>query len=227
MVGFAVLLMALGLTLTLSRSGILALLVALVVSSWFVARRQPMAPQRAIVGAYLIFVALVAVGWTGFARLTARFAIVEAIGLADRPNIWADTWHLAGRFPISGTGLDTFGTAMLVYQTTDRRQHLAEAHNDYLQLLAEGGALVCVPAALALFAFACVVHRRLRISDGNSDDWIRIGAVTGILAIALQETADFSLQMPGNAALLVVLLSVAVRDSSRHATRQGLMRGGS
>ena len=30
----------------------------------------------------------------------------------------------------------------------------------------------------------------------SADYWIRIGAVTGILAIALQEVSDFSLQMP-------------------------------
>jgi len=37
--------------------------------------------------------------------------------------------------------------------------------------------------------------------------------VTGILAIALQETSDFSLQMPGNAVLFTVLLAIAVRSS--------------
>ncbi len=38
--------------------------------------------------------------------------------------------------------------------------------------------------------------------------------MTGILAIALQETSDFSLQMPGNAVLFTVLLAIAVRSSS-------------
>jgi len=38
-----------------------------------------------------------------------------------------------------------------------------------------------------------------------------VGAVTGIVAIALQEIADFSLQIPANAMLLTVLLALAVR----------------
>ncbi len=80
--------------------------------------------------------------------------------------------------------------------------------------LAEGGALVCIPAALVVLAFAWTVHRRFReVSVEGSDYWIRIGAVTGILAIALQETSDFSLQMPGNAVLFTVLLAIAVRSS--------------
>jgi hypothetical protein len=44
------------------------------------------------------------------------------------------------------------------------------------------------------------------------DYWIRIGAVTGILAIALQEISDFSLQMPGNAVFFVVLLGMSADD---------------
>jgi hypothetical protein len=36
-----------------------------------------------------------------------------------------------------------------------------------------------------------------------------MGAVTGIMAMALQETVDFSLQMPGNAVLFTVLAAIA------------------
>jgi len=214
LVGFAVLLMALALTLTMSRSGILGLLAALVISGWFVARRQATGSRRTIVAGYLIFVAFVAAGWTGFDRLVARFTESGAAEVGGRLGIWGDTWRLAGRFPLVGTGLNTYGTATLFYQTVDLKQHFAEAHNDYLQLLAEGGALVCIPAALVIFAFAWTVRLRFReVSIESSDYWIRIGAVTGILAIALQEISDFSLQMPGNAVLFVVLLALAARHS--------------
>ena len=95
-------------------------------------------------------------------------------------------------------------------------KHFAEAHNDYLQLLAEGGALVCIPAALAILAFAWTVRCRfLEVSVQSSDYWIRVGAITGILAIALQEISDFSLQMPGNAVLFVLLCGIAARQPSR------------
>jgi O-antigen ligase len=214
LVGFAVLLMALALTLTMSRSGMLGLLAALVISGWFVARRQVTGSRRTIVAAYLIFVALVAAGWTGFDRIAARFAESGAAQAGGRLGIWGDTWRLARRFPIVGTGLNTYGAATLFYQTVDLKQHFAEAHNDYLQLLAEGGALVCIPAGLVVLSFAWTVHVRFRdVSVESSDYWIRIGAVTGILAIALQEISDFSLQMPGNAVLFVVLLALAVRHS--------------
>ena len=40
--------------------------------------------------------------------------------------------------------------------------------------------------------------------------WLRVGAVTALLAIALQSLVEFSLQMPGNAALFAVVAAIAV-----------------
>jgi O-antigen ligase len=109
-----------------------------------------------------------------------------------------------------GAGLNTYGTTTLFYQTIDPTQHYAEAHNDYLQLLAEGGVLVTVPLAFLLVAVGSMIWRRFRSgADDPLTSWIRLGAVTGIVAIALQEMVDFSLQMPGNAALFTVLAAIA------------------
>jgi O-antigen ligase len=215
LVGFAVLVMASALTLTMSRSGILGLLAALVISGWFVARRQAAGSSRVIGVGYLIVIAVVAVWWTGFDRLAARFAESGPVDASGRLGIWTDTWRLAGRFPIVGIGLNSYGTATLFYQTVNPTLHFTAAHNDYLQILADGGALVAVPAALVIVALIRAVRRQFRaVSHERSEYWIRIGAVMGILAVALQEAADFSLQIPGNAVLFVVLLALAARRSS-------------
>jgi hypothetical protein len=58
---------------------------------------------------------------------------------------------------------------------------------------------------------------RKRIREGRDDRtgyWIRLGAVTGLVAIAFQEIVAFSLQMPGNAALFTVLCAIAARRAS-------------
>ena len=90
-----------------------------------------------------------------------------------------------------------------------------EAHNDYLQLLVEGGWLVAVLALVLVGLFAREVRRRFcEGRDEGTGYWIRLGAVTGIVAIAFQEIVEFSLQMPGNAALCTVLCVIAVRKAS-------------
>jgi hypothetical protein len=59
-------------------------------------------------------------------------------------------------------------------------------------------------------AFAALVRRRFREETSATTYWLRVGAVTGITAIALQETVEFSLQMPGNAALFAVVCAIAI-----------------
>ena len=45
---------------------------------------------------------------------------------------------------------------------------------------------------------------------------MRTGATLGLIAIAIQELSDFSLQMPGNAVLFVLLAAIAMHRSPRH-----------
>ncbi len=49
--------------------------------------------------------------------------------------------------------------------------------------------------------------------------WIRVGATTGLIAIALQSLVEFSLQMPGNAVFAVVLLALALHETPAHRRR--------
>jgi hypothetical protein len=63
------------------------------------------------------------------------------------------------------------------------------------------------------------------VDSSGSSYWIRLGAVTGLIAIALQSTVEFSLQMPGNAALFAVLCGIALhRDPQFGRVRQGSAR---
>ena len=100
---------------------------------------------------------------------------------------------------------------MLFYQQRNPGVHLAQAHNDYLQLLAEGGLLVTIPAAVAILLLALAIHRNLRSARGQARGyWIRAGAAVGLLAIAVQEVFEFSLQIPADALLFCTLAAVAL-----------------
>jgi hypothetical protein len=46
--------------------------------------------------------------------------------------------------------------------------------------------------------------------------WVRPGATLGLVAIAIQELTDFSLQMPGNAVLFALLAAIAMHRPARH-----------
>jgi O-antigen ligase len=118
---------------------------------------------------------------------------------------------IARDFPLVGSGIDTFATAIVAYETPDRPTLFTEAHNEYLQLASEGGLLVCVPAVGALAVFIVAVWRRFsQPAASQMTWWIRVGAVAGLIAIALQSSVEFSLRIPANAVLCSVLCAIAL-----------------
>ena len=102
---------------------------------------------------------------------------------------------------------------MLMYEAFNPLGQFLEAHNDYLQIAAEGGLLVGVPVAIALVVFVREIRRRFREDPSDRVTyWIRAGAVTGLITIGCQAAVEFSLQMPGNAALFAVLAAIAIHQ---------------
>jgi O-antigen ligase len=214
--GFAVLAMALALVLSMSRSGMTALTIALTLMFVCVLRREPSGSRRLVAGGYLAVLLLVVAGWVGVDAIGHRFTASTGIDLAERTTAWRDALGIVRDFPWTGTGLNTYGTATLVYGSPQLTHHYSAAHSDYLQLAAEGGLLVGIPAVLTLAVFVTVLWRRL--NDAHDTFWLRAGAATALAAIALQELVDFSLQIPANAALLAVVAAIAIhRGDSKPA----------
>jgi O-antigen ligase len=221
---FAVVVMALSLVMSMSRSG----MAAFALSALFVGGHLVMALRtwRTRIAAVSLFVVLIAVPvvWLGVESTAERFSSDSRGSLPMRLHVWSDTREIIRDFPLAGTGLNTFGTATVLYQTGARDVTFQEAHSDYLQLLAEGGILLGLPAAIAIVLLIRAVRRRFRDdTEHRTTYWIRFGAVSGLLAIALQSLVEFSLQMPGNAALCVVLVAVAMHETPVSAERSAAL----
>jgi O-antigen ligase len=215
LVGFSILVMGLSLAMTLSRSGISCFLLALTLSGINVLRRQATTTKRRLLLSYLVLVLVVAVSWAGIDAIASRFAQVDW-RLEGRLDVWQETWRIHELFPWFGTGFNTYGTATVLYQQFQAAsEHFVEAHNDYVQLMAEGGWLVVVPVLVTAVLVGREVWRRFASGhDDRTGYWLRLGAVTGIIAMVFQEVVEFSLQMPGNAALFFVLCAIAIRKTS-------------
>ena len=178
--GFAILVMGFALTLTLSRSGISCFLLAMMLSAFHVLRRQTSTTKGRLLGTYLALVFVAAVAWVGIDAIGARFAEVDW-KLGGRAGAWGDAWRIHRAFPWFGTGLNTYGSATLLLQQFEKATaHYVEAHNDYLQLLVEGGWLVTVPALLLVGLFVREVRKRFREGrDDRTGYWIPPGRGDG------------------------------------------------
>jgi O-antigen ligase len=202
--------------LSQSRSGTAALLFQGIIMGGLMVRRHRDTRTRLVTLVLLIAAGLVVAAWVGMDRLVSRAATV----VQDLPTgggrlvAWRDTARIIGDFPVAGTGLNTYKTAMIVYQTRARDLHFQEAHNDYLQLASEGGLLVGIPAAILIVVFVRTIRRRFaEAPQEGTTYWLRIGAVIGLAGIALQALVEFSLQMPGNAALFALVAALALHRS--------------
>jgi O-antigen ligase len=132
----------------------------------------------------------------------------------NRMRIWRDTLPVVQDFWLTGTGVGTYRTAMLLYQRSERVVQFNQAHNHYLQATAEGGVVLLALVGCACVALARAVRERL-IPDASGTYWIRAGAATGLLAVALQSFWETGLVMPANAALAAVLAAIAVHERPR------------
>lgn len=191
-----------------SRGGALAMMLTFLLVAGWNSRRQPTRVRRVATASGLTALGLALLAFNGQAVL---LEISQTEGPGIRQQVWQDTWRIANDFWLAGSGFNTYGAAMLHYQTVKDGFRYVEAHNDYLQLAAEGGLLVGLPILVLAGVLIAKVWRRFAAGDDDARTyWVRIGAVTGILAIALQSVVDFTLQMPGAAVMFTTLVAIAI-----------------
>jgi len=139
--------------------------------------------------------------------------VVRAFGArglrASRLELWEDTVPMAHDFPVFGAGFNAFGTAYLRYQTRYRYEWFGEAHNEYLQLFLDCGV---VGAGLGLALLLLLASRAVRAGPRGLLD---AGVLAALLAFAVHNLADFSFQVPANAATFAALAAVGVRRGDR------------
>ena len=214
----AVILMTGGLLASMSRAGILGGGIGLI--SFIILARQRIKSGRSVGWMLVGLVGLVAAAsaYANLGTLALRLRETTEQGEWGRPAIWRDTWRMIANFPLTGVGAGGFQHAMLVYQQGSRLFFFNQAHNEYLQIVAEGGLLVAVPALTALLAAVGLMARSLG-ADRTPIFWIRAGAICGVVAVAVQGIWDTGLRTPANGVLCAVIAAIAMhqpRPASPH-----------
>jgi O-antigen ligase len=127
---------------------------------------------------------------------------------SSRGWIWQDAVAMIGANPLTGVGMGAFETAYPLYSQQDGSLIVGEAHNDYLQVLADCG---IVGALLALW-FVVAIFRAVGRAIQNSDPYLSglaLGSGAGIFSILVHSLFDFNLQLPSNALLFLFFSAIA------------------
>lgn len=125
------------------------------------------------------------------------------------------TWRGALAYWPLGSGLGSYAGVFPRFQSPEVGGYLLDlAHNDYLQVLMETGALGLVAMALAL---ALMGRRALQLFSAGRGTWssadrLAVACGLGLLATLLHAWVDYPFRIPANAMLAAFLLGVFLRQ---------------
>ncbi|MEJ2683151.1 MAG: O-antigen ligase family protein [Candidatus Sulfobium sp.] len=227
LLGLSAVLIATSVFLCLSRGGIISLSLSMIFFGLMIVNQRRKGKKGALI---IIIAALIvlSVGWFGWGPIVERFRSLRDAqgGIYDmRLDIWKDCLEIMRRFPLTGTGFGTFSNIYPKFRTISAAGHVLEhAHNDYLELAAEGGIIACVLAGWFLFA---VLHRSFRAFGKRREPYsvyLFVGSIAGLLSIFIHSLTDFNLHIGANGLYFFFLLGLVV-SAANTRLRDGAKMG--
>ena len=133
---------------------------------------------------------------------------------SGRTHFWNIALKVFLDHPIVGAGFDAFGAAFSRYDTWNGFYRVEQVHNDYLQMLADGGVLgfACVATFVVLLlgrGARAIAYRTTGIERS-----IVTGALAGCFGILIHSFFDFPLRTTANAFFFLLLVAIATTTES-------------
>jgi O-antigen ligase len=217
LVGYASLVILLGIGVSVSRGGWIATGIAL--SFFFTILIRYRSHRVAGLAALALLVIMGSVFVVKTQQSRKRFQELFVSGKLEniRFRLWRPAIELWRENPWWGAGPAHFDYRFRQYRPDDIQARPDRVHNDYLNTLADWGIVgtALVAAAWGLLFWGIVKtwkFVRRQSSDLSSKSSNRftfvLGATTGLVAILLHSVVDFNMHIPANAILAVVLMAL-------------------
>jgi|SRR5690242_14981249 len=162
--------------------------------------------NQLVAGAVILLLASAFVVWLGAGRALGRFEAYQKLEVnqARRAEMLRDTWRIFIDHPLLGTGLGTLEGVFPRYESLYDGTIVNHTHNDYVELLAETGAIGGVICASFLAIVFGAAWRRIAEARYPLELALRIGAFSACCGLLVHSLVDFNLHIPSNAFLFLM-----------------------
>jgi O-antigen ligase len=136
----------------------------------------------------VLFIGAIAAGGTGvFSRLLGTVNAEDPT--TGRSHFWSVTLDVIKSHPVVGAGLGSLGVIYTRYDSRNGFFRLEQAHNDYLQILSDGG----IVGGLLGLTFVVLLFRKgfaMRVTEDKFRRGVATGALTGCFAVLVHSAFD-------------------------------------
>ncbi|MDX1389240.1 MAG: O-antigen ligase family protein, partial [Acidobacteriota bacterium] len=141
--------------------------------------------------------------------------------VGNREVIWASSVSMFGDFPVTGLGFGAFGDLFPRYMPPGAGKFLFEAHNDYLEVLVEGGIVAGILLIWLIWGFWSRVPGAVYSSHSRRISTSRLGLALGVASLSVHAFVDFNHQIHANALLFVTACAMLIPRSPLQPTVPG------
>lgn len=226
--GFGIILILASVFIALSRGGIISISLGLLFFLLLLARKNPGSSGSVLPLIFLSSV-LLAVTWFGWDPILSKVnrTFTETGGITDgRLLVWQDCAPLIRDFLFTGSGFGTFIHVYPQYSTVPTTLIFDHAHNDYIELLTDGGVIGLFLAAW--FVITIIVHglKQLKKRREPYSILLIICGLTAIISLLLHSVTDFNMHNGANGLYFFFLCGILVSAGNtrlRYRTRPTLL----
>lgn len=212
LIGTSALLIVVSIFVSLSRGAMISTCLSLVIFTYFLLKRKISKGNTTLIISVTMLSAL-CIGWFGWDQILNRFASLknaQGIIYEYRLDFWKDSQNIIANYKLTGSGMGTFSHIYPLHRSLKSESFLAHAHNDYLELLVEGGIISFSVAALFLLTLFYKTYKVFAKRRDAFSIYIYIGSITAMVSILFHSFTDFNMHVGANGLWFFFIAGIAV-----------------
>jgi O-antigen ligase len=139
---------------------------------------------------------------------------------SGRLHFWSVALSIWKEHPILGVGMEGFGKAYMQFDDSNGIFRVERAHNDYLQMLTDGGLIGFALLLWFCFEFFSQGIKQIKTSDDAETRLLLIGCLAGITGILVHSFFDFPLRTEANAYFFLLVLSLLLTSGRKRLSKK-------